>query len=384
MKNDVGKTRAISVFTLICGTACLLSLIAAVLLWPPWPFGFYLSPAQRLPIIFAFTAVSAALTAVRLGFPSYREKIGAGAVFLFVYALGAAVLPALWRLSTPQTVHAVCGWQFCFALPAAATFFGRKETPWKSAFPLPGAAYLLAVLAAAQTALSLWLTLRFSPTFGALPMLYLFPFTAVLPEFIRGDGAVNISGGICGRIFLIYCVFRVFFDCSLISVLLCAAASFVYIIILTANTIIYFKNKKTGGKIMSKITGIHHVALYVSDFEKSKKFYLGLGLKEHLGWGEGDNEALMLDTGAGVVEMFASKEDLPAAGRFGHLAFNVCCKETVKEKFDLALSLGAKEKSAPATIRLEQSRPYPIAITCAFVFGPDGESVEFFYCERID
>ena len=278
--NNVGKKRREPVFSIICGGACLLSLTASAVLWPPWPFGFYLSPERRLPVVFAFTAVCAALAAVRLGFPSYRERIGARWVLLFGYALGAAALPVLWRLSAPQTVHALCGWQFCFALPSAAILFGRKETLWRAAFPLPGAGYLLAAIAAVQTALSLWLTFSFSPSFGVLPMLYLFPLTAVLPEFIRGGKAANLAGGVCGRIFLIYCILRAFFDFSIGAVLLCAAASLVYIIILTANTITYLKKQNNRRHTMSKITGIHHVALYVSDFEKSKKFYLGLGLKE--------------------------------------------------------------------------------------------------------
>jgi uncharacterized membrane protein len=252
MKNNIDKKRRESVFSIICGAACLLSLTASAALWPPWSFGFYLSPLNRLTYIFAFTAVSAALTAVRLGFPSYRKKTGAGLVFLFVYALGAAALPALRRFSIPLAAHALCGWQFCFALPAAAVLFGRKEILQKPAFPLPGAAHLLAALAAIQTALSLWLAFGFSPAFGVLPMMYLFPVTAVLPEFIRSGRAVNISGSICGRIFLLYfiiqCIFEVFLDFSLGAVLLCAAASLVYIIILTANTIIYFKNKKQEAK----------------------------------------------------------------------------------------------------------------------------------------
>ena len=129
---------------------------------------------------------------------------------------------------------------------------------------------------------------------------------------------------------------------------------------------------------MSKINGIQHVALKASDFAKSRAFYEGLGLKPLVGWGEGKGEALMLDTGCGVIELFGTDTDFPAIGRFNHVAFNVADPADVKEMYELALSLGAKDQQAPQTIPLTAARPYSVCITCAFIYGPDGESVEFF------
>lgn len=129
---------------------------------------------------------------------------------------------------------------------------------------------------------------------------------------------------------------------------------------------------------MSKINGIQHIALKASDFEKSKAFYTALGLKPLVGWGEGKGEVLMLDTGCGIVELFATDTDFPAIGRFNHIAFNVADPAEVKEMYDLALSIGAQPQQEPKSVPLTNARPYAICITCAFVYGPDGESVEFF------
>ena len=134
---------------------------------------------------------------------------------------------------------------------------------------------------------------------------------------------------------------------------------------------------------MSKINGIQHVALKASDFQKSRAFYEGLGLKPLVGWGEGKGEALMLDTGCGVIELFNADADYPAVGRFNHVAFNVGAPEDVAEMYELALSLGAKPQQEAKTIPIQNARPYGVVITCAFVYGPDGESVEFFNMKNI-
>jgi len=66
-------------------------------------------------------------------------------------------------------------------------------------------------------------------------------------------------------------------------------------------------NEKIGGG------GFHHVALKARDFDKSVKFYTeGLGFKQVLAWGEGDNRAVMLDTGEGnYMEIFAGGSSEP-------------------------------------------------------------------------
>ena len=60
-------------------------------------------------------------------------------------------------------------------------------------------------------------------------------------------------------------------------------------------------NSKIGGG------GFHHVAIRVYDFDATVRFYTEvLGFTDKVRWGEGDNRAIMLDTGDGnYLEVFA-------------------------------------------------------------------------------
>ena len=122
--------------------------------------------------------------------------------------------------------------------------------------------------------------------------------------------------------------------------------------------------------------GFHHIALKANDFEKSKEFYKALGLKEIVGWGEGDGRVLMFDLGdGGRLELFAGGSDeYQAAGKYMHFA--MCCDD-VDAAYELALSAGALSHIAPKTVPLE-SYPDKISIRIAFVLGPSGEQLEFF------
>lgn len=128
----------------------------------------------------------------------------------------------------------------------------------------------------------------------------------------------------------------------------------------------------------------HHIALKVTDIDNSLRFYSeGLGMKVLKTWGEGDSRAAMIDIGDGsCIEMFAGgiKGELSQdrAGSFVHFAFNV---ENPDEWYDRALSCGAVSKSAPADLLVETSAD-PLDVRIAFVYGPDGEVLEFFHSKR--
>ncbi len=128
----------------------------------------------------------------------------------------------------------------------------------------------------------------------------------------------------------------------------------------------------------------HHAALKVTDFDKSLNFYTeGLGMKLLKTWGEGDSRAAMFDIGDGTcIEMFAGgiKGELSQdrAGSFIHFAFDV---EDPDSWYDRALSCGATSKSAPADLLVETSAD-PLDVRIAFVYGPDGEVLEFFHSKR--
>lgn len=120
----------------------------------------------------------------------------------------------------------------------------------------------------------------------------------------------------------------------------------------------------------------HHIGLKAADFQKSVAFYKALGLKEVVGWGEGEKEILMLDLGdGGRIELFASGGDeFSENGKWIHFAVQV---EDVQKAYDTAIAAGAASHIAPKIMELV-SRPDPMAIQVAFVKGPDGEQIEFF------
>lgn len=126
-----------------------------------------------------------------------------------------------------------------------------------------------------------------------------------------------------------------------------------------------------------KITGIHHVALKcqgVEHYEKTLHFYRDLlNLPVVRSWGAGEQAGIMLDTGAGLLEIFANAPDRLGAGALRHIAFAVedtdACIETVR-------NAGYTVTMEPNDICISSDPPYPARI--AFCIGPVGEEVEFF------
>ena len=124
------------------------------------------------------------------------------------------------------------------------------------------------------------------------------------------------------------------------------------------------------------VTGFHHVALKAADFDKSRAFYKGLGLREVVGWGDEQKQIVMLEMAdGGRIELFSNGGDeFSVNGKFVHFAFAV---DDVEATYRLALSLGALPMIEPKIMPLD-SHPYKMSIRVAFVTGPDGEQVEFF------
>lgn len=126
-----------------------------------------------------------------------------------------------------------------------------------------------------------------------------------------------------------------------------------------------------------KITGIHHIALKacgVADFEKLVNFYHDiLGMPIVRTWGSGDNLGMMVDTGAGMLELFSNGPDYPGQGALRHLAFEVDDPDAFIEAVRAAGYAVTKE---PTDIVIASEPPYPARI--AFCIGPVGEEVEFF------
>ena len=122
--------------------------------------------------------------------------------------------------------------------------------------------------------------------------------------------------------------------------------------------------------------GSHHIAVSSADFDKSLKFYReGLGMEPVAFWGENEGRAALLDMGDGShVELFANgTAQAQANERVVHFAIRTTDPDRA---FANAVAAGAREKMPPTTLEIPADPPMPVRI--AFVFGPDGEVLEFF------
>ena len=126
-----------------------------------------------------------------------------------------------------------------------------------------------------------------------------------------------------------------------------------------------------------KVTGIHHIALKacgLEQFQKTVSFYHDLlGLPVARTWGEGENVGIMLDTGAGLIEIFANAVDAPGQGAVRHMALAV---EDTDACVDAVRAAGYEITREPVDIVIGSVPPYPARI--AFCIGPVGEEIEFF------
>jgi len=127
------------------------------------------------------------------------------------------------------------------------------------------------------------------------------------------------------------------------------------------------------------IHGIHHVALQYDGLEKFQEaihfYHELLGLKILRTWGAGDKSAAMLDTGSGILELFAFCEN-KVRGTIDHIAL-------AAKDVDLCINIvrmsGYEITKEPTTLNFPTAEPYSARL--AFCVGPGGEKVEFF-CEQ--
>ena len=121
------------------------------------------------------------------------------------------------------------------------------------------------------------------------------------------------------------------------------------------------------------ITGVHHIALKCQSdqqYEKAKDFYLNvLGLSLKREWAGG----MMIDTGAGLMEIFKTGGDDRGQGVIRHFAL---ASDNVDEIVEKVKAAGYNVFIGPADIVIESDPPFPARM--AFCFGPIGEEIEFF------
>ncbi len=128
---------------------------------------------------------------------------------------------------------------------------------------------------------------------------------------------------------------------------------------------------------MAHINGIHHYMLNCcgyAAFQRAVAFYRDvLGLTVVRSWGAGEDAAVMLDTGAGCVEIFANAPDTLPMGTIRHIALSTPDTDAC---FCAAVEAGCAAVTAPMDVVIPSEPPCPARI--AFVTGPVGEEIEFF------
>ncbi len=128
---------------------------------------------------------------------------------------------------------------------------------------------------------------------------------------------------------------------------------------------------------MVKIKGIHHIAIKANgeeQFNKTISFYKDiLGLPLIRSWEKGGALCAMLDTGAGILELFSNADSEPLPGPIRHIAFEV---ESVDDCIEAVRTAGYEITVEPKDVEIPSNPVYPIRV--GFCIGAAGEEVEFF------
>ncbi len=130
--------------------------------------------------------------------------------------------------------------------------------------------------------------------------------------------------------------------------------------------------------------GFHHVAIRVSDWDKSIRFYCkGLGFGVKLEWGEAPTRAAMLDTGDGnYLEIFERENAPVSAGTGEPNILHFCFRAR-----DCAAAI-EKVRAAGGEITMEPKQPETfeqigLKAIIAFAKGPNGEVIELFQSDAL-
>ncbi|MBR5513852.1 MAG: VOC family protein [Ruminococcus sp.] len=121
------------------------------------------------------------------------------------------------------------------------------------------------------------------------------------------------------------------------------------------------------------IKGIHHISMKCQndeEYSKVRSFYaeiLQLSVVKEC------DACILLDTGAGIVEIFRDGTEFPEKGVIRHFAFAV---DDVQACVDAVEAAGYEVFIAPKTVNIGGDSSFPATI--AFCYGPLGEEIEFF------
>lgn len=121
--------------------------------------------------------------------------------------------------------------------------------------------------------------------------------------------------------------------------------------------------------------GFHHLAMNVSDFDRSIAFYTEvLGFSIFRQWKSGEVDAAMLDTGGGNYLEIFSRGTSKESGNLIHFALKT---SDVDGMIQRVRNAGYEVTMEPKDVDIPSDPSFPVRI--AFFLGPDGESVEFFH-----
>ena len=121
------------------------------------------------------------------------------------------------------------------------------------------------------------------------------------------------------------------------------------------------------------IKGIHHISMKCQneeEYQKVRRFDVDVlklfVIKEC-------DACILLDTGAGIVEIFRDGTESLEKGKIRHFAFAV---DDVQACVDAVESAGYEVFIAPKNVQIGGDSAY--SATIAFCYGPLGEEIEFF------
>lgn len=123
------------------------------------------------------------------------------------------------------------------------------------------------------------------------------------------------------------------------------------------------------------IKGIHHISMKCrkDELDRVRDFYVDtLGMSICREWADG----LMIDSGSGLIEVFATGEGEHVKGVIRHVAF---IADDVDKVIARVKAAGYEVFIEPNDRVIESIPEFPFRM--AFCHGPLGEEVEFF-CER--
>jgi len=139
------------------------------------------------------------------------------------------------------------------------------------------------------------------------------------------------------------------------------------------------------------ISAYHHTALCVSDWARSMDFYqrLGFNLLIDFLWPEGTSlhKTILIHEAdptlsvelfeAGDVSYPLPEQHMNTKGAFWHICFQTHTEEDVDIAYSYAISIGATSRMEPTSMRHVLTDGGYLDVRAAFVFGPDGEILEF-------